>query len=133
MAQTPKVTFEARFPDVKEGEFYSDAVIWANSIGVIQGYEDGNFGPSDSITREQIATLLYRYAQYQKKDISAEGDLEKFPDGGKVSAFAKDAMKWCVGAGLIQGNGLDQTLAPQDKVSRAVGAALILRYMEKLK
>ena len=100
---------------------------------MIQGYEGGDFGPSDSITREQIATLLYRYAQYQKKDVSAEGDLEKFPDGGKVSAFAKTAMKWCVGAGLIQGNGLDQTLAPQDEVSRVVGAALILRYMEKLK
>lgn len=130
MEGSPKVSYDTRFEDVKDGEFYSQAVIWANNIGVIRGYEDGRFGPSDEITREQMATLIYRYAQYQKKDVLAEGDLETFPDGDKVSVFANEAMKWCVGVGLIRGNGLDGTLAPQDKVPRAVGAMLILRYME---
>ena len=133
MAGKPEISGKNCFVDVEEGEFSTDAVIWAKSIGVIRGYDDEHFGPADSITREQMATVIYRYAQYQKKDVSAEGDLEKFPDGDQVSAFAAEAMKWCVGVGLIQGNGLDKTLAPQEEVPRAVCAVILLRYAEKLK
>lgn len=132
MAGCPEVSGESGFLDVKEGEFYTDAVTWAKNAGVITGYNDTCFGPDDDITREQIATLMYRYAQYQGKEILPGADLDKFPDGDKVSEFAEEAMKWCVSTGLIQGNGLDQTLAPQDKVARAVCATIILRYAENL-
>lgn len=133
MAGKPEISGENGFADVEEGEFYTDAVIWAKSIGVMRGYDDEHFGPADSITREQMATVIYRYAQYQKKDVSADGDLEKFPDGDQVSPFAAEAMRWCTGTGLIQGNGLDKTLAPQEEVPRAVCAVVILRYAENLK
>lgn len=132
MAGSPEVQYEQRFNDVKDGEFYSDAVIWANNIKVITGYGNGYFGPSDNITREQMATMMYRYAKYQGKDVSVKGDLNQFPDGNKVAGFAKEGLEWCVGTGLIRENEQDSTISPQDEVVRAVCATIILRYVQEV-
>lgn len=133
MEGSPKVTYKPTFPDVADGEFYSEAVIWASAknVGVIGGYADGTFGPGDDLTREQMAVMLYRYAEYKGYDMSAKGSLKDFPDGKLVSPFAEKAMQWAVGAGVISGNA-DKTLAPQGTTSRAVCATMIMRVQELL-
>lgn len=130
MAGEPEVTYTPKFPDVENNLFYSKAVMWANETGVINGYENGNFGPSDWITREQMAAMLYRYEKnVNGSEAGGRGDLAGFPDGDKVSAFAKEAMEWCTDEGLISGN-QDGTLAPQDTTSRAVCAAIVSRFVK---
>ena len=131
MEGEPKVAYTDRFDDVPEGAFYTDAVLWASSedIGVIAGYENGNFGPDDIITREQMAVMLYRYAEYKKYDTKAADDLKGFTDSDKVSPFATDAMKWAVGAKLIKGEGNGKQLNPQGETSRGVCAAIMQRFL----
>ena len=104
---------------------------------MITGYENGNFGVGDPISREQIATILYRYAKdYKKLDVSAAsaaGDLEKFSDAGSGSGFATEAMKWAVGAGILKGNAQEDgtiTIDPQGPALRAHIAAMIMRYID---
>lgn len=131
MEGSPEVGFKEVFKDVEKGQFYSSAVIWASSedVGIIKGYTDGRFGPNDKITREQMAVMLYRYADYKGIDLSAEDDLKGFPDSGLVSEFAEKDMRWAVGAGIISGNA-DMTLAPQASTSRAVCATMITRVLD---
>lgn len=124
----PEVDFVDRFPDIKEGEWYSDAIIWAASEGIVNGYSNGMFGPADVVTREQIATLLYRYADYLERDTSARNSLSSYKDAGKVSGFAGEAMQWCVGAGIIGGKSAD-TLEPIGKATRAEVATMVTRYL----
>ncbi len=129
IAGTPEVEFEERFPDVKEGDWFADAVIWANDNEIITGYTaTGMFGPADKITREQIAAILYRYAKAERYDVEASDDLADFPDADKVSGFAQDAMKWAVGSGLIKGD--NGKLNPQGNANRAEAATLIKRFCE---
>ncbi len=128
MEGSPKVTFKNKFSDVKDGEFYSEAVTWASSEGVISGYEDGRFGPADNITREQIAVMMNCYAKYKGEDVSQSANLNKYPDGKSVSSFATESVKWAVAEGLIKGQG-DGTLDPQGDTSRAACAAIITRYL----
>lgn len=128
MAGSPEVAYDAKFPDVPDGQFYSIPITWASSIGVVTGYDDtGLFGTTDPINREQMATMLYRYANQLGLDTSARADYTVFPDGSNVNAFASEAMQWAVGTSLITGNG-DGTLAPQDHVNRAVCATMISRF-----
>ena len=131
MEGEPKVEYTDRFADVPEGEFYTNPVIWASSddVNIISGYEDGNFGPNDNITREQMAVMLYRYANNKKYDTKASDDLKGFPDSGKVSDFAKDAMKWAVAVKLFKGEGDDGKLNPQGQTSRAVCATIMQRFL----
>lgn len=125
MAGNPETSFESRFGDVGDGMFFSVPVTWANNVGVVKGYDNGNFGASDKITREQLATMLYRYAGYAGYDTSATGDIYSFPDGSAVSGFASESMSWAVGSGLIKGDG--GNINPQGDVSRAVAATMISR------
>lgn len=130
-AGEPDVAYSGYFPDVAEGQFYTDAVEWAAANSIITGYDDsGLFGPADPVTREQLATLLYRFASKQNYVTLTEGDLTSFPDGNMVSAFAAEAMSWSVGEGIIRGYG-DGTLSPQNTAERAVCAAMIRRFMER--
>lgn len=124
-----EASYEYRFPDVTGDKFYSAPVTWANDAGVIKGYENGSFGPSDKITREQLATMLYRYAGAAEYDMSASDNLDSFPDAGSVSDFAVDAMKWSVGTGIIGGD--NGNLNPQGDVSRAVCATMIARLSKQ--
>ena len=129
----PDVVYKDIFKDVPDGAFYTNAVMWAsaNDIKVINGYEDGSFGPNDNITREQMAVMLYRYAKYKEYDTKDTDDLSGFEDAAKVSSFAKDAMQWAVGAGLIKGEGDGEKLNPQGETSRAVCATIMQRFIEQ--
>lgn len=128
MAGSQPVDFAEHFPDVPGGQFYSIPVTWANSQEIVSGYGNGYFGVGDNITREQMATMLYRYAQKNGQDVTASGDYGGFRDGYKVTDFASDAMRWAIGRKIISGNA-DGTLDPQGNVSRAVCATMISRYV----
>ncbi|MGC4017786.1 MAG: S-layer homology domain-containing protein [Muricomes sp.] len=126
MYQSPATDYERRFADVPDGYFYSLPVTWANNMQIVTGYENGLFGTTDYITREQMATMLYRYAEQAGMDISASADLSSFPDSTSVSEFAKKELEWAVGARIISGD--QGKINPQGKVSRAVCATMISRF-----
>ena len=131
MAGKPEVDYEDVFPDVKESDWFGVPVSWAAENGVVTGYANGKFGPADDITREQIAVMLYRYAEYAGYDVSEKDDLSKYPDKKNVSSWAKDAMEWAVGADIIQGQDGGKALDPQGKASRAECATMVMRFMQK--
>ena len=128
-----KVEFRHEFQDVEENIWYTDAVLWANSIGVVTGYSNGNFGPADNISREQMAVMMYRYAGKKGYDTSEAIELGKFQDASKVSEFAKEAMRWAVGSGILTGKSDGTQLDPQGNAIRVECAAIIQRFMEKYK
>ena len=113
------------FTDVPADKWYTNAVIWAASEGIVNGVTETTFSPDATITREQIATILYRYAG--KPD--ATGDLSTYPDEVAVSTYAVDAMRWAVGMGII--NGMDGKLAPQSSATRAQIATILYRYLNQ--
>ena len=94
---------DKKFADITGNEWYGQAVLWAADKGIVTGYLDGNFGPVDLITREQMAVMMYRYANYLKIDTNNKADYSSFVDAGYVSSFASDAMKWTVGESIITG------------------------------
>ena len=116
------------FADVADGTWYTEAVIWASAEGIVQGTGKG-FEPNENITREQIATMLYRYAKTIGLDVSGSAALDKFSDGDKTSSWAKDAMQWAVSVGLFQGDDVG-TLRPQGDATRAEVAALLMRMVK---
>ena len=119
------------FKDVPDGEWYADAVHWAQSSGIVEGYDDETFGPQDPVTREQMAAILYRYAAYKKIDTSARGDLSAFEDQSRISAWALDNVKWANAVGLMQGRS-DSAIVPQGHATRAELAALFMRLCENV-
>ena len=122
----------ASFTDVVSGQYYTDAVAWANANGIVTGYGNGKFGPNDIVTREQLAAILYRYAQYKKYDVSVGEDTNilSYDDAQSVSAYAIPAMQWACGAGIV--NGSNGKLNPQNNATRAEVAAMLMRYCEKV-
>ncbi len=127
---SPAVSGAASFADVPAGQWYSDAVAWAASEGIVSGYSSSRFGPSDLITREQMASILYRYAQYKGMDTAARAELSAYADAPSVSAWAQTAMQWAVGAELISGTGRN-ALNPLGFATRAEAAAVLMRFCEK--
>ena len=124
----PAVTTDAGFNDVAAGTWYTDAVNWAAANNIVNGVEGNNFDPTGSLTREQMATVLYRYAQYKGADVSASGDISGFADSANVSSWAADAVKWAVGTGLV--NGVEgNALAPQGTSTRAQAATVLMRFV----
>ena len=127
MEDEPAVTFEQKFPDVITGQFYTESVLWAANAGIVTGYTDtGKFGPGDNINREQIAVMMFRYANYLGLDTSQRADFSSYPDAANVNSFAKDAMSWCVANGIITGD--NGRLNPQGETVRAVCATIISRF-----
>ena len=122
---------DSTFTDVVEGSWYADAVNWAAANDIVSGYGDGIFGPNDNITREQMAAILYRYAEYKGYDVSAVGDLSQFNDADSVSEWANEVMSWAVGAGLINGMG-DGSVAPQGTATRAQVATVLMNFCENI-
>ncbi|MGM9553816.1 MAG: S-layer homology domain-containing protein [Faecousia sp.] len=116
------------FTDVLNGQWYTEAVAWAAANGIVGGVGNNQFEPEGKITREQMATILYRYAEKKEIDTSKRGDLSGFPDGGKTASWAKDAMQWAVAEGII--NGSDGKLLPQGDASRAQVATILMRFIE---
>ncbi len=119
-----------KFGDVKDDSWYTDAVAWASELGLVNGTDRG-FEPNANISREQIATILYRYVQYVELDTGAKGDVTKFNDGSEVSSWASDAMAWAVGAGLFEGDGTGR-LNPKGDATRAEVSALMIRLVKLL-
>lgn len=124
----PVVQGENPFEDVPGDTWYTDAVIWANAHGIVNGIA-GKFQPDVPITREQLATMLYRYAEDSGLNPSGTADLTKFSDGATVSAWAETAMAWAVQEGLIQGRG-NGCIAPSASATRAEVATILMRFME---
>ena len=119
------------FSDVSAGgQYYSSAVAWAAINNIVNGYEDGRFGPNDNVTREQIAAILYRYATYKGYDTENAGSIAEFSDAAKVSSWANTAISWAVGEGLM--NGDNGALRPQGNATRAEIAALLMRFSENI-
>ena len=132
MNDTPDVEYKATFPDVADNVWYTDAILWAADTGVVTGYSDsGKFGPSDRINREQMAVMMYRYAKYKEYESDAPADITGYADAGRVSAFAKEAMEWAVGNGIISGKDGGTVLDPQGNATRAECATIIMRFLEK--
>lgn len=128
---SPAVSGGASFADVTAGQWYSDGVAWASANGIVTGYSNGSFGPDDTITREQMAAILYRYARYKGYDLSAQAALDGYADAAQVSAYAADAMKWAVGSGLITGTS-GTTLSPAGSATRAQAAVILARFCQTL-
>ncbi len=133
LSGSPKVTYEAKFPDVKAGQWYSDAVIWAYQNGIVSGYSDGRFGPNDKITREQMAVILKGYADFKGIDTSKIADLSDFPDANKVT-WSKAAIRWAVAEGLISGKASNgkTILDPRGNATRAEVASILMRFVENI-
>ena len=129
---SPETTGAVRFNDVAGGAWYTEAVHWAAGCGVVKGYDNGCFGPNDAVTREQMAAILYRYAQHKGYDVSAGKDTNilSFSDAFAVSEYAIPAMQWACGSGLMTGAQRDggMLLAPRDTTTRAQAATLIMRF-----
>ena len=131
MEGSPAPTAEARFTDVRSGQWYSEAVAWTAQSGVYTGYVDGSFRPNDSITREQLAAILYRYAKYKGVDVSVGEDTNilSYADAAEISDYAFPAMQWACGAGVMQGS--NGNLLPRGRATRAQIAAMLHRYLVK--
>ena len=129
---SPAPVSTADFSDVADGAWYAGAVRWAADSGVVKGYDNGCFGPNDAVTREQMAAILYRYAQHKGYDVSAGKDTNilSFNDAFAVSEYAIPAMQWACGSGMVHGIARDggMLLAPRDTTTRAQAATLIMRF-----
>ena len=125
----PRVTTGSAFDDVDASMYYADAIAWANANGIVTGYDDTTFGPNDAITREQMAAILYRYAQYKGYRTTASADLSGYVDAGDVSAYALPALQWANAEGLVTGTS-SNTLTPDGSAVRAQVATIFMRFME---
>ena len=119
------------FSDVASGAWYADPVAWAAENGIVAGFENGTFGPNDPITREQMAAILYNYAEYKGIDTSARATLDSYSDAGSISPWATDGVSWANAVGLMNGVG-DNTLDPQGTATRAQVAAMLQRFIENV-
>ena len=132
MAGSPVVNYAMNFSDVAQGQWYSEAIRWAASEGIVGGYGNGAFGTNDPITREQFAVMLYRFAQKQGYDVSVgeNTNILSYADAFDVAEYAIPAMQWACGAGIINGSGAN--LNPQGDATRAQAAAMLMRFCEEV-
>lgn len=132
MEGEPKVTGIKDFPDVT-GQYYYNAVRWAAKNKIVNGYNNGKFGPNDNITREQLAVILSNYAKYKGKNVNKTANTSKFADWYKVTGYARPAMSWAVATGVITGKYNGTKVDPQGTASRAEAAGMIYNYCTKIK
>ena len=130
LSGSPAVSYTNSFSDVPASAWYADGVAWASKNGIVTGVGGGKFNPNGNVTREQIATFLFRYAEYLGYNTSKRADLSRFPDSGSVSNFAKDAMSWAVATGILNGTTTNDItiLAPKSPATRAQAASFLLRF-----
>ena len=130
MEGSPAPKGKNSFTDVVAGKWYADAITWTAENGIFAGYGKDKFGPDDPITREQLAAIFYRYADYKGYDLTVKGNLDKFKDADKITDYAETAMGWAVGSGLVKGKS-GNLLDPQGTATRAEIAAMLHRFIEK--
>ena len=131
MEKQPESTGVNPFADVKADMWYTDAIVWANANGIVAGYDDSTFGLGDSITREQLATILYRYAQLKDYDVTEKADLTGYTDSTAISGYAVEAMQWANANGIVNGM-TETTLAPQGTATRAQVATMLMNFYENV-
>ena len=125
----PAVSGDLPFTDVETGIWYTDAILWAAQNNIVNGVSDTEFAPGDDLTRQQLVTILYRYAEAKGYDVSASADLSGYPDADQVQDYAQPAMAWAVAENIIQGME-DGTLKPAGNASRAQIATILMRFCE---
>lgn len=130
MEGSPEVSLSANTLSIPENAYYAPAVFWADQTGLLDGFRTASIKPEDQITREEMITMLFRYAQQKGFDTQERADLSQFADAEKVSPSAKEAVSWAVATGMISGEGKDRLLNPQGSASRAVCAAMIIHLCE---
>ena len=133
MAGGPVVNYAMNFADVPQDQWYSEAIRWAASEGIVGGYGNGLFGTNDPITREQFAAMLYQFAQARGYDVSVgeNTNILSYTDVSDVAEYAIPAMQWACGAGIISGTGDGSTLSPQGQATRAQAAVMLTRFCEE--
>ncbi len=129
MEGTPAAAAGSPFNDVESGKWYTDAVTWASSNGIVTGYGNGTFGVSDSVTRQQLAAILYRYASLKGMDVSASADISVYADASEVASWAKEPVAWTVKNGIINGVSGNK-LSPSGTATRAQAAAMLMRFAD---
>ena len=138
MEGKPAVTYKQQFSDVKSSDWFAKPVTWASNNGIVAGNPDGTFGINGKATREQLALMFYKYAQYKNYDVSVKASttLDKFTDAGKVSSWAVTAIKWAVERGIISGQGNESEglrIAPKEGATRIECAAMMNKFDEVYK
>ena len=131
MAGEPEVAGVSEFNDVSADTWYSKAVIWAAANGIVDGVSDTEFAPTKNITREQMAVMLMRYANYMRYSMATNGDVSAYADNGSISAWAKEAVEWANAEGLINGRTKD-TIVPGGTATRAEAATILMRFLESV-
>ncbi len=121
----------SNFTDIEQNQYYTEAVAWASANGIVSGYGNGNFGPNDTITREQMASILYRYAQYKNYNTSYTNNLSNYVDVEEISSYAITAIQWANGTGLISGI-TNTTLVPKGSATRAQVSSILMRFCENI-
>lgn len=127
----PEISGRKNFNDVAKGQWYTNAIEWASSHSIVAGYTDGTFKPNQAITREQMVTILRAYAGYKGMNTAATGNVSSFPDSGRISNYAMQAMKWAVGNRLIGGTG--KGIEPKGTATRAQIAVILKAYDQNIK
>lgn len=128
VAGSPNVSTSSKFADVSSDKYYAKAVSWANEKGIVSGLSNENFGPNAPITREQLAAIFYQYAKSAGKDVTKKGDATKFSDYSAVSGWAKDAISYAIGAGILTGR-TNGTLDPTGTATRAEVATVLQTFL----
>ena len=131
LSDSPVVNYLMDFSDVNPAAYYGEAIRWAISEGIAEGYGGGLFGPDDPITREQLAVMLCRFARHEGYDTTQGGiAIREYADYGQISGYALEAMDWAVNIGLINGTS-SSTLSPQGQAARAQVAEIFMRFCER--
>lgn len=131
LASSEAETYESRFTDVSKDSWYYDAVCWGSSLGITSGINENEFAPNEILTREQLATILHRYARIMNYDLSPSGNLREYSDYDKISTWAIDALSWANGADIV--NGTDNSLlSPDNSATRAQVAAMLMRFCKNI-
>ena len=132
MENRPVVNYLMSFYDVSPDANYGEAVRWAVSEGIVKGYSDTVFSPDRAVSRQEIAVIFQRYAQYKEMEAEKSGDLNQFTDSAQAAEWAEEGLSWAIGAGLLSGKG-NGRLDPLGNTARAEAAAILQRFSEKEK
>lgn len=130
MEATPTVMTDIAFIDVEDGQYYTAAVKWAAANSIVKGYENNEFRPNQTITRQELAAILYRYAIYKNYETSAQADIEHYVDITELEPWANTAIRWAIGYGIMGGTS-NTTLEPTGTANRAELAAVLNRFIQK--